>query len=94
MISPPPFSSPGCPLPYFPLCREAIIVCPGAIVQGQWEEASSAKLRLVKKERANIKWDRGGPTWFERAEDGGWKFGGGYWAAREQGRWECCPVIY
>ncbi|OAY59757.1 hypothetical protein MANES_01G057000v8 [Manihot esculenta] len=35
------------------------------------------------------------PRWFQReGEDGPFRYGGGYWEAREQGNWEGCPNIF
>ncbi|RVW50639.1 Oxysterol-binding protein-related protein 2A [Vitis vinifera] len=35
------------------------------------------------------------PKWFEReGEDGPFRYMGGYWEARDQGKWDGCPNIF
>ena len=35
------------------------------------------------------------PRWFHRdGENGTFRYVGGYWEAREQGRWDECPNIF
>lgn len=35
------------------------------------------------------------PRWFQReGENGTFRYIGGYWEARERGRWDACPNIF
>ncbi|KAJ6943260.1 hypothetical protein NC652_008899 [Populus alba x Populus x berolinensis] len=35
------------------------------------------------------------PRWFQKeGENGSFRYGGGYWEAREQGNWDGCPNIF
>ncbi|XP_024019607.1 oxysterol-binding protein-related protein 2A isoform X2 [Morus notabilis] len=64
---------------------------------GEYEKANAEKQRLEKRQRMSRKLQENGwkPKWFER--DGGngpFRYVGGYWEAREQGKWDGCPDIF
>ncbi|XWS23798.1 hypothetical protein CRYUN_Cryun28dG0046400 [Craigia yunnanensis] len=64
---------------------------------GEYEMANSEKLRLEQRQRqARNMQERGWkPRWF--AKDKGsdsYRYIGGYWEAREQGKWDSCPDIF
>ncbi|XP_021615961.1 oxysterol-binding protein-related protein 2A isoform X4 [Manihot esculenta] len=64
---------------------------------GEYEKANAEKQRLEKRQRMSRKLQERGwkPRWFQReGEDGPFRYGGGYWEAREQGNWEGCPNIF
>ncbi|GAA0153532.1 transfer/carrier protein [Lithospermum erythrorhizon] len=64
---------------------------------GQYEMANSEKLRLEQQQRQARKMQEQGwkPQWFamEKGSDT-YHFSGGYWEAREEGKWESCPDIF
>ncbi|XWS15086.1 hypothetical protein CRYUN_Cryun35bG0064000 [Craigia yunnanensis] len=64
---------------------------------GEYEMANSEKLRLEQRQRQARKMQERGwkPRWF--AKDKGndsYLYIGGYWEAREQGKWDSCPDIF
>ncbi|KAL0541316.1 hypothetical protein IC582_021358 [Cucumis melo] len=64
---------------------------------GEYEMANSEKLRLEQRQRQARKMQERGwkPRWF--AKDKGsdtYRYVGGYWEAREQGKWDSCPDIF
>ncbi|KAL4596351.1 hypothetical protein ACB092_12G158300 [Castanea dentata] len=64
---------------------------------GEFEMANSEKLRLEQRQRQARKMQEQGwkPRWF--AKDKGsdtYRYSGGYWEAREQGKWVSCPDIF
>ncbi|KAF3776544.1 Oxysterol-binding protein-related protein 1C [Nymphaea thermarum] len=64
---------------------------------GEYELANAEKLRLEQRQRQARKMQERGwkPRWF--AKDKGsdtYRYVGGYWEARESGRWESCPDIF
>lgn len=64
---------------------------------GEYEKANAEKLRLEKRQRMSRKLQENGwkPKWFEReGEDGPFRYMGGYWEARDQGKWDGCPNIF
>ncbi|PON92985.1 Oxysterol-binding protein [Trema orientale] len=64
---------------------------------GEYEKANAEKQRLEKRQRMSRKLQENGwkPRWFNReGESGPFRYIGGYWEAREQGRWDECPNIF
>ncbi|KAJ4712775.1 Oxysterol-binding protein [Melia azedarach] len=64
---------------------------------GEYERANAEKQRLEKRQRMSRKLQENGwkPRWFQReGENGPYYYAGGYWEAREQGRWDGCPSIF
>ncbi|KAF7828400.1 oxysterol-binding protein-related protein 2A-like isoform X1 [Senna tora] len=64
---------------------------------GEYEKANLDKQRLERRQRMSRKMQENGwkPRWFEReGENGTFRYVGGYWEAREQGRWDGCPNIF
>ncbi|XP_037465462.1 oxysterol-binding protein-related protein 2A-like isoform X1 [Triticum dicoccoides] len=64
---------------------------------GEYEKANAEKLRLERRQRMSTKLQDNGwkPRWFEQdAEDGTYHYKGGYWEARDQGRWDGCLNIF
>ncbi|XP_064985455.1 oxysterol-binding protein-related protein 1C-like [Musa acuminata AAA Group] len=64
---------------------------------GEFEMANSEKLRLEQRQRQARKMQERGwkPRWF--AKDKGsdmYRYIGGYWEAREEGKWDGCPDIF
>ncbi|KAI9200745.1 hypothetical protein LWI28_012680 [Acer negundo] len=64
---------------------------------GEYEMANSEKLRLEQRQRQARKMQESGwkPRWF--AKDKGsdsYRYNGGYWEAREEGKWDLCPDIF
>ncbi|XP_050206959.1 oxysterol-binding protein-related protein 1C isoform X2 [Mercurialis annua] len=64
---------------------------------GEFEMANSEKLRLEQRQRQARKMQERGwkPRWF--AKDKGsdaYRYVGGYWEAREEGKWDLCPDIF
>ncbi|CAN4081350.1 unnamed protein product [Withania somnifera] len=64
---------------------------------GEYDKANSEKLRLEERQRQARKMQERGwkPQWF--AKDKGcdsYHYIGGYWEARENGKWEACPDIF
>ncbi|KAG7016516.1 Oxysterol-binding protein-related protein 1C [Cucurbita argyrosperma subsp. argyrosperma] len=64
---------------------------------GEYEMANSEKLRLEQRQRQARKMQERGwkPRWFakEKGSDT-YRYIGGYWEAREQGKWDSCPDIF
>ncbi|OMO55154.1 Oxysterol-binding protein [Corchorus capsularis] len=64
---------------------------------GEYERANAEKQRLERRQRMSRKLQENGwkPRWFQReGEDGPFRYVGGYWEAREQGKWDECPNIF
>ncbi|XP_061339514.1 oxysterol-binding protein-related protein 1C-like isoform X1 [Gastrolobium bilobum] len=64
---------------------------------GEYEMANSEKLRLEQRQRQARKMQESGwkPQWFTRDKASGtYRYLGGYWEARERGKWESCPDIF
>ncbi|KAL6645317.1 hypothetical protein ACP70R_016925 [Stipagrostis hirtigluma subsp. patula] len=64
---------------------------------GEYEKANAEKLRLETRQRMSRKMQENGwkPRWFRRdTEDGTFRYTGGYWEAREQGKWDACHDIF
>ncbi|XP_050365990.1 oxysterol-binding protein-related protein 1C-like [Argentina anserina] len=64
---------------------------------GEYEMANSEKLRLEQRQRQARKMQESGwkPQWFakDKASDT-YRYTGGYWEARELGKWDACPDIF
>ncbi|CAI0395541.1 unnamed protein product [Linum tenue] len=64
---------------------------------GEFEMANSEKLRLEQRQRQARKMQERGwrPRWFAK-ENGNdtYRYIGGYWEAREKGKWDSCPDIF
>ncbi|KAL0408545.1 UNVERIFIED_CONTAM: Oxysterol-binding protein-related protein 1D [Sesamum radiatum] len=63
---------------------------------GEYELANAEKLRLEQLQRQARKLqDRGWkPRWFQKDEDGCYRYMGGYWEAREKQKWDEIPDIF
>ncbi|CDJ61640.1 Oxysterol-binding protein, related [Eimeria maxima] len=67
---------------------------------GRVDEAVEQKNRLEEKQREAARARPRGecdyqPCWFERQQNSeDWVYKGGYWEAREEGQWGCCPDIF
>lgn len=64
---------------------------------GEYDMANSEKLRLETRQRMSRKLQENGwkPRWFKKeGEDGTYRYIGGYWEEREDGKWEGCPNIF
>ncbi|KAL6979728.1 Oxysterol-binding protein-related protein 2A [Sarracenia purpurea var. burkii] len=64
---------------------------------GEYEKANAEKLRLERRQRMSRKLQENGwnPRWFRReGEDGPFRYMGGYWEAREHGKWDRCSQIF
>ncbi|XP_010246724.1 PREDICTED: oxysterol-binding protein-related protein 1C-like isoform X2 [Nelumbo nucifera] len=64
---------------------------------GEYELANSEKLRLEQRQRQARKMQERGwkPRWFAKEKGSEtYRYIGGYWEARKQGRWESCPDIF
>ncbi|XP_024171246.1 oxysterol-binding protein-related protein 2A isoform X2 [Rosa chinensis] len=64
---------------------------------GEYEKANAEKQRLERRQRMSRKLQENGwkPKWFERdGEDGPFRYVGGYWESRKQGKWDECPNIF
>ncbi|CAL9029476.1 unnamed protein product [Prunus brigantina] len=64
---------------------------------GEYEKANAEKQRLEKRQRMSRKLQENGwkPRWFQReGEDGTFRYVGGYWETRKQGKWDECPDIF
>ncbi|KAK4423900.1 Oxysterol-binding protein-related protein 1D [Sesamum alatum] len=63
---------------------------------GEYELANAEKLRLEQLQRQARKLqDRGWkPRWFQKDEDGCYRYMGGYWEARERQNWDGIPDIF
>lgn len=65
---------------------------------GEYEKANAEKQRLEKRQRLARKMQENGwkPRWFQKEEgdNGPFRYVGGYWEARQQGKWDECPNIF
>ncbi|KAM3687041.1 hypothetical protein ACB098_10G047800 [Castanea mollissima] len=65
---------------------------------GEYEKANAEKQRLEKRQRMARKMQENGwkPRWFQKEEgdNGPFRYVGGYWEARQQGKWDECPNIF
>ncbi|KAK7301313.1 hypothetical protein RJT34_12174 [Clitoria ternatea] len=64
---------------------------------GEYDMANSEKLRLEQRQRQARKMQESGwePRWFARDKASGtYRYLGGYWEARNQGKWNSCPNIF
>ncbi|TVU48696.1 hypothetical protein EJB05_08341, partial [Eragrostis curvula] len=64
---------------------------------GEYGKANAEKLRLETRQRMARNMQENGwkPRWFQRdTEDGTFYYTGGYWEAREQGKWDDCRDIF
>lgn len=63
---------------------------------GEYELANSEKLRLEQLQRQARKLQERGwrPRWFEKDEDGCFRYVGGYWETREKKDWNGIPDIF
>ncbi|CAN1312855.1 Oxysterol-binding protein-related protein 1D [Linum perenne] len=63
---------------------------------GEYELANAEKLRLEQLQRQARKVQERGwhPRWFERDEEGCYRYVGGYWEARERKDWDGIPDIF
>lgn len=63
---------------------------------GEYELANAEKLRLEQLQRQARKLQERGwqPRWFEKDEDGCYRYIGGYWETREKKQWEGIPYIF
>ncbi|KAG2681498.1 hypothetical protein I3843_11G147600 [Carya illinoinensis] len=64
---------------------------------GEYEKANTEKQRLERRQRMSRKLQEIGwkPRWFQReGDDGPFRYVGGYWEARDQGKWDGCPNIF
>ncbi|KAK2972186.1 hypothetical protein RJ640_030731, partial [Escallonia rubra] len=63
---------------------------------GEYELANAEKLRLEQLQRQARKLQERGwrPRWFQKDEDGCYRYVGGYWEAREKSNWDGIPDIF
>ncbi|PSS36076.1 Oxysterol-binding protein-related protein like [Actinidia chinensis var. chinensis] len=64
---------------------------------GEYEMANSEKLRLEQRQRQSRKMQERGwkPRWFAKQKGSDtYCYVGGYWDAREEGKWDSCPDIF
>ncbi|XP_017642072.1 oxysterol-binding protein-related protein 2A isoform X6 [Gossypium arboreum] len=64
---------------------------------GEYDRANAEKQRLERRQRMSRKLQENGwkPRWFHQdSENGSFRYTGGYWEAREQGKWDGCPNIF
>ncbi|CAN4094667.1 unnamed protein product [Withania somnifera] len=64
---------------------------------GEYEIANSEKLRLEQRQRQASKMQEKGwkPRWFRKPKGSDtYEYRGGYWEAREIGKWKSCPDIF
>lgn len=64
---------------------------------GEYAKANEEKLRLERRQRMSRKLQENGwkPRWFrQEGQNGPFQYVGGYWEAREQGKWDECPDIF
>nr|XP_016472418.1 PREDICTED: oxysterol-binding protein-related protein 1B-like isoform X2 [Nicotiana tabacum] len=64
---------------------------------GEYDMADSEKLRLEQRQREASKMQERGwkPRWFAKPKGSDtYQYKGGYWEARETGKWESCPDIF
>ncbi|XVF02609.1 hypothetical protein REPUB_Repub04eG0189700 [Reevesia pubescens] len=63
---------------------------------GEYEMANAEKLRLEQLQRQARKLQERGwqPRWFQKDEDGCYRYIGGYWEARKKNNWDGIPDIF
>ncbi|XP_022923273.1 oxysterol-binding protein-related protein 2A-like [Cucurbita moschata] len=64
---------------------------------GEYEKANAEKQRLERRQRISRKLQDSGwkPRWFyKEGEDGPYRYTGGYWEARKEGKWDGCPDVF
>ncbi|XP_073055760.1 oxysterol-binding protein-related protein 2A-like isoform X2 [Primulina eburnea] len=63
---------------------------------GEYDKANAEKLRLEMRQRMSRKLQEHGwkPRWFERDSESTFRYVGGYWEARELGKWDGCSDIF
>ncbi|KAM7510999.1 hypothetical protein LguiB_009874 [Lonicera macranthoides] len=64
---------------------------------GEYEMANAEKQRLEHRQREARKMQERGwkPQWFAKdKESDTYRYTGGYWESREQGKWDSCPDIF
>jgi hypothetical protein len=64
---------------------------------GEYDAANFEKLRLEQKQRRarNVQESGWQPRWFRKGKGKDtYEYVGGYWEAREKGRWDGCPDIF
>ncbi|CAM9002327.1 unnamed protein product [Rhodiola kirilowii] len=64
---------------------------------GEYEMANAEKLRLEQRQRQARKMQERGwkPQWFGKDKESDmYRYLGGYWEAREEGKWDSCPDIF
>ncbi|CAD6209088.1 unnamed protein product [Miscanthus lutarioriparius] len=67
------------------------------VENGEYGKANAEKLRLETRQRMSRTMQDSGwkPRWFRRdGSDGTFRYVGGYWEAREQGKWDGCHDIF
>lgn len=67
------------------------------VENGEYGKANAEKLRLETRQRMSGKMQDSGwkPRWFRRdGSDGTFRYVGGYWEARGQGKWDGCHDIF
>ncbi|CAH9102588.1 unnamed protein product [Cuscuta epithymum] len=67
-----------------------------SLENGEYDRANEEKLRLETRQRMSRKLQENGwkARWFERGEDGNFRYVGGYWETRENEEWDGCPDIF
>ncbi|XP_075522907.1 oxysterol-binding protein-related protein 2A isoform X4 [Primulina tabacum] len=63
---------------------------------GEYDKANAEKLRLEMRQRMSRKLQEHGwkPRWFKRDSESTFRYVGGYWEARELGKWDGCSDIF
>ncbi|EXB82467.1 Oxysterol-binding protein-related protein 1D [Morus notabilis] len=63
---------------------------------GEYELANAEKLRLEQLQRQARKLQERGwqPSWFQKDEDGCYRYKGGYWETRDKKNWDGIPDIF
>ncbi|XWS61961.1 hypothetical protein CRYUN_Cryun07bG0169700 [Craigia yunnanensis] len=64
---------------------------------GEYDRANAEKQRLERRQRTSRKLQENGwkPRWFQRDDENrSFHYMGGYWEAREQGKWDGCSNIF
>lgn len=63
---------------------------------GEYELANAEKLRLEQLQRQARRMQERGwqPRWFQKDEDGSYRYVGGYWEAREKKNWDGIPDVF
>ncbi|KAG6713826.1 hypothetical protein I3842_05G172600 [Carya illinoinensis] len=66
------------------------------VENGDYELANTEKLRLEQLQRQARKLQETGwqPRWFQKDEDGCYRYMGGYWEAKEKKNWDGIPDIF